>query len=963
LDESENTAMCITPDDLAGMVAFLTGQLGDLANQHYDNPMDLRHRDALLFHDQIGKALAGAINQVKKIFHRSPASFSPDDFFLKLKGTVQHGLDDLLISALCPLNNPNNPLTEVSLKREVTLKGPGGIQRLHGNLGRRAIHPSHYGRLCQIETPESTSIGYTLHLALGARVNSETHQIETIYRDQPRGGEFWWLSPENEEGRKLAPKQAEDVDSVIQTRNHLGDLEYLPPENVDYFDAYHGQFLGLAANLIPFIQHDDNNRAMMGAKNMKQAVPLIKPERPMIRTGLEGLAARASGRALYAPWAGRVEITNGQMTLKGSVDEKDFAVDFLQGTNMKTVTFQQPAVENGQQVEAGQVLLDGSAILNGELALGTNLLAAYLPYYGYNFEDGIVISDRLVRENILTSRHMVKVTQEVYGNEDMHYQGVFNKAPDEDEEASDNPNSWVIEIEDFEKDKIPSSSTAVNPAQEPDKTKKGKKLESKKKEVTVPHSFKKNFIDGNGIFCIEGQEVVPGDLLFKKYRTDDPKHVKVVVSTVRGVINKKTRQDLHPDTRQAGVAKYSVTAHILQERPVQVGDKLMGRHGNKGVVTKIVPEHEMPCLPDGAPVDVLLNPHGVVGRMNLGQILETHWGLVLKYDPTYREKYGLIHPFKFIPEDELRQAFSKLRENELLEVDESGRVPLWMTDRKGTKFQTRAVVGCQYFMKLNHLVEDKIQARETGPYTQMTRQPTRGHKLQGGQRLGEMEVWALEAHLAQNLLKEFLTLKADDVNLRQIFDKDLTDSTLRRGLQQLPAADRHILPETLRTAVMLIRGLGMDLTFYDHKDRAIPLPCLWTPFRPDQPSEPMMAVKVGIKPADAETVKKWSHGEVKVQTRGPSNKKTGESEGTLYDPLIFQDSDYEYATRELMGHIELGCPIIHPLLLNQLLEDIRDEFKGEIKPNPLISPSQGNIRRKRRKGARILGLANISSAA
>ena len=569
----------------------------------------------------------------------------------------------------------------------MTFYGPGGIGENDRALLRRDIHPSHKGRLCPVETPESEKIGLTLHLAAGATVR---------------------------------------------------DRKIIPGSN---------EFLGLAALLIPFIPHDDANRVLMGGKNLKQALPLLYPEQPLVKTGFEETVARLSGRSILAKNSGEViKVTPEKVEIRRDKDygRDEYRLSYFKPTSHDTVLFHRPCVNIGDHMDAGKVIADGAAMKNGDLSLGVNLFVAYMPYYGYNFEDGIVISDRLVREDILTSLHIEEV---------------------------------CIELE---KDEITFHETPR----------------------TQRMSY--NHLDKDGVIKV-GTEVAPGTVLVQKYKEFDKlgEH-EAPLKWIQGkdYIKKpavvRAGRDCQGKVVNVFKRRGIIKICILTERRVQVGDKLMGRHGNKGVISRIVPMEEMPHLADGTTVDVILNPHGVISRMNLGQLLETHLGLLLKKKG---EKQKVVKPFEMFDIDDLRKDLE-------LRGFPGGKATLY-DGRTGKPYKNPIVTGYQYIVKLNHLSEEKLHSRLTGEYNIITQQALRGKRQNGGQRIGEMEVWALLAHKADRVLQEFLTVKSDEVEGRDEAIKILMEEGIDPDLMTAEAR----LPETFKVLQMFLKGLGYKLYF------------------------------------------------------------------------------------------------------------------------------------------------------
>jgi len=842
----------LSVEDVCAIIHYLHyAAINDLPG---DDPSDLDRLKAFLLHDQIRRELVPVFQQLKKeiqaVLNKDP---DPPSFRCDLRYSVDKKLQPLFQGELCQPADGTNPLAEVSLRRKVTLKGRGGIRHTQSMLpAHRQVHPSHYARVCLAETPESESMGLNLHLALTARVEQGT--IKAAYRLKneklPR-----WLSFAEERDQTLVPKTASarsDRSTLLARRS--GRVEIVHGLETTGEELYQGQILGIAAGLIPFVQHDDNNRVMMGAKNMKQAVPLLLPETPLVRTGWEGVAARMSGHAVYARRAGTVEqVLADQVIVRADEGGKDhYPLAAMRPTFHGTVAFHRVRVRRGDEVRNGQALADGACTRNGELALGVNLLTAYMPYYGLNFEDGIVISDRLVKEDTLTSLHLRSEEMEVYGDEDTRW-----------DKKTQGPVPRVM------LDVAKSNGQLVSPGQE---VRPGDPIFVKYKREPVP--------DKKGVYQPRG-----GAKPFKKYHR----------STAKGTVISVEEIPVEANTANESHVRFRKICWIMEERKAAVGDKLMGRHGNKGVISRIVPSHEMPHLEDGTPVDILLNPHGVVSRMNLGQILETHLGWILWHDPEAYQHLAVVPPFQKVPEEAIQDAFRALGHTG---ITPEGKAHLW-DPRSGQRIKAPVTVGYQYVMKLNHLVEDKIHSRETGDLTLITGQPVKGKRRGGGQRVGEMEVWGLLAHRARALLQEFLTLKADS-------PKEMRKSLVRDYLKPSKKGPAPF-PETLRSALMLVRGLGLDLRFHNNKGE--PLDIRGEMTQPDHAT---------IRFADESTIKAWAKNrQVKdaarpTLVRGVFEPKTD----SLFHGDIFEDRRFD------MGYIQLVEPVIHPLLYTHLAREM-----------------------------------------
>lgn len=673
-----------------------------------------------------------------------------------LKALIQEEIEHFLRGPVCQVLDRTNPLAEVSHKRKVTWYGPGGLPENYHGLTFRDSHPSHYGRLCPVETPETEKLGLTLHLATYARVRNR--QIEAPYRCL-ENGVIEWLSPAREQQSFTTTADPPSEPRLLRSgkpEQELVEVDGSGPKPT-WEDGAPGLGLGLGASLIPFIQHDDVNRALMGAKNMKQALPLMKPEVPLVQTGFESVIGNLAKRVIRAQDRGTVtKVTDPHDFAKAEivVDAIKYSLPEPTEGRLGSRLFLRPIVQTGQQVEKDEVLAEGPAMCGDTLALGTNLLVAYLPLYGYNFEDGIVISDRLVREDILTSLHHYHVHPEE-----------FTLEPDE---VTGVPKSEGIPPGDLGQDGVIKKNASVSEG------------------TLLARIWRLSKGDRPAIRVITRTDLQPAG---KEHIVEATCRELCVPPGVRGIV-----EDVECINRNG---KYRLRVIIREERRVTVGDKLMGRHGNKGVITRIVPEEEMPHLEDGTPIDVLLNPLGVVGRLNLGQLIETHVGLVIKKKG---EERRLFHPFQRVDLAALKQ--------ELTECGfPDGKA--WLRDgRTGKRYAAPVVVGYQYLMKLNHLAEEKAQGRETGDYAPVSKQAVKGRKKGGGQRVGEMEMWALLAHGAEETMMELFGPRADDLEARLVLQRLDLSKKWTESLQNL----RRSVPESFNVALRYLRALGLKVT-------------------------------------------------------------------------------------------------------------------------------------------------------
>ncbi len=799
-------------------------------------------------------------------------------------------------SQLSQFLDQTNPLSEITHKRRISALGPGGLSRERAGFEVRDVHYSHYGRLCTIETPEGPNIGLISTLCVHAKVNKMGF-LETPYRPVENGkvvmkGEARFLSAEGEDFKIIAQansiinEKGEFLNDRIRCREH-GDFPVLSPEEVEFIDVAPNQIVGVSASMIPFLENDDANRALMGSNMQRQALPLLRPSAPIVGTGLEGKVARDSRMMINAEGDGVVEyVDSNEIVIRYDASEEDQLVSFE--NNVKTYKLQKflrtnqgscvnlrPIVRKGQKVEKGQILCDGYATDRGELALGQNLKVAFMPWKGYNFEDAIVISERVVRDDIFTSIHIesheLDVRETKLGEEEL-----TNDIPNVSEEATKDLDengvirvgAWIKEgniligkitpkgetdptpeekllraifgdkagdVKDASLKAGPSTEGVVIQKQlfareKKDQTKKAEEKEKLKKlddeHAVILNELKTLLIDklktvlqeekSAGVRTVYNEEVVKPGTKFSKALLKNIDYSIIDYShwTENEATNKLIARMLHNysikvneevgrykrekfnisigDELPAGVLKLA-KVYIAQKRKLKVGDKLAGRHGNKGIVAKIVREEDMPFLEDGTPVDIVLNPLGVPSRMNLGQIFETVLGWA-------GEKLNL----KFAT-----PIFDGATVEEIDEYVEKANLPklgqTYLYDGgTGDRFHQQATVGVIYMLKLSHMVDDKMHARSIGPYSLITQQPLGGKAQFGGQRFGEMEVWALEAFGASNILQELLTVKSDDIQGRT-----KTYEAIVKG-DPLPVPN---IPESFNVLVHELRGLALDIKF------------------------------------------------------------------------------------------------------------------------------------------------------
>lgn len=671
----------------------------------------------------------------------------------------------------------SNPLSELTHKRRISALGPGGLSRERAGFEVRDVHDSHYGRICPIETPEGPNIGLIGSLAIYAKINKYGF-IETPYIKVVDGkadfDRIEYLAADEEEGLFIA-----QADTKIGENNELlgevvcrfgHEIVNITGEKVDYLDISPKQVVSVSAGLIPFLEHDDANRALMGSNMQRQAVPLLRTEAPYIGTGLERKVAVDSGALVVSKVDGKVVYVDASKIIIEDENGKEHKYRLLnyERSNASMCLHQTPLVSLGEEVKVGSILADGPATKGGDLALGRNILMAFMPWEGYNYEDAILISDRLRKDDVFTSIHIEEYEIEAR-NTKLGDEEITREIPNISEEAL-------------------------------------RKL------------------DANGIITI-GSEVGPGDILVGKTapkgETEPPAEEKLL----RAIFGEKARDVRDTSLRmphgskgtvveilelsrengdelKAGVNK-AIKILVAEKRKITVGDKMSGRHGNKGVVSRVLPAEDMPFLADGTHLDVVLNPLGVPSRMNIGQVLEVHLGMAMG---NYNGGTHIATPvFDGASEEQVKDYLEKLG------FPRSGKVDLY-DGRTGDKFDNPVTVGRMYMLKLHHLVEDKMHARAIGPYSLVTQQPLGGKAQFGGQRLGEMEVWALEAYGASNILQEMLTVKSDDVTGRtKTYEAIIKD-------EEMPEAD---LPESFKVLLKEFQALALDVELFDSEDNII----------------------------------------------------------------------------------------------------------------------------------------------
>ena len=685
-------------------------------------------------------------------------------------------------SQLSQYLDQTNPLSSLTHRRRISGLGPGGFDRDRISFAVRDIHPSHYGRICPIETPEGQNVGLIASLTTCARVNKlgflETPFWRVINGKVIKTGNPIYLTADIEDLYKIAPADIATNNENYLVKNMIPirykqDFVNVSPSEVDFIAISTIQVVSVAASLIPFFEHDDANRALMGSNMQRQSVPLIFPQKPIVGTGLENQIAIDSGMTLNAQVSGIVNsVTASKIIIKDKLGKKIiYKLQKYLRSNQQTCINHRPIVWKGEIIKSGQILTDGPAITNSELALGQNVLVAYMPWQGYNFEDAILINERLVYNDVFTSIHIERYKIEIDRNSEMSEQTMKMI-----------PNLSLAEVKHLNDDGIITVGTFVRP---------GDILVGK----VVSNNTAEQLPESKLLRAIFGAKAK--GVKDNSYRMPDSEYGRVIETVT---FNRRTKLTYKFE---------KIYVFIAQIRKIQVGDKIAGRHGNKGIISRILARQDMPFLPDGTPIDIILNPLGVPSRMNVGQLYECLLGLagdrlnsrfkILPFD----EMYGL-EMSRILINKKLRQASVKRNESWLFNPYAPGKMVL-IDGRTGKEFENPITVGNAYMLKLIHLVDDKIHARATGPYSLITQQPLRGKAQHGGQRFGEMEVWALEGFGAAFTLKELLTIKSDDMQGR-----NETLNAIVKG-QKIPEFG---IPESFKVLLQELRSIGLDMSTY-----------------------------------------------------------------------------------------------------------------------------------------------------
>ncbi len=681
-------------------------------------------------------------------------------------------------SQLSQFMDQTNPLAELTHKRRLNALGPGGLSRERAGFEVRDVHPSHYGRMCPIETPEGPNIGLIVSMSTYAHIN-EYGFLETPFRIVDNGKiaeNVEYLTADEEDSVFIAQanEPLDDHGNFIEKDRIIcrnkGNYPSKKPSDVKYMDVSPSQIFSVSTCLIPFLEHDDANRALMGSNMQRQAVPLLTEDIPLVGTGIERAAAYDSGVLVISQRGGEVKsVDASKVEIKTSVGEIDvYPLLKYKRTNQGTCFNQRPIVKEGEKIKAGDVLADGPATNDGRLALGKNILVAFMPWMGYNFEDAILLSEKLVKEDTFTSVHIEQF--EVEARETKLGREVITR---------DIPNLSEKAFRDLDADGIVRLGAFVKP----DDILVGKVTPKGEQDLTPEYKLL------HSIFGEKAREVRDTSLRV-------PNGIEGIIIDVKR-FSRENGDELAPGVEEL------VKVYIATKRKISVGDKMAGRHGNKGVISKIVPEYDMPYLPDGTPVDIVLNPLSVPSRMNLGQLLETELGWAAN------ELNIIVETpiFDGAAEKDIRELMKKAG------LPEDSKTVLY-DGRTGKPFENRVMVGYIYMLKLAHMVDDKIHARSTGPYSLVTQQPLGGKAQFGGQRLGEMEVWALEAYGAAYTLQELLTVKSDDMLGRaRIYE------AIVKGINTTTPG----IPESFNVLVQELRGLALDVKIYDENNKEISL--------------------------------------------------------------------------------------------------------------------------------------------
>lgn len=772
---------CVTVSDIVASLSYMLNIIDGIGET--DDTDHLGNKRVRCVGELIQDKFRSGLSKVKRTVHDkmsvSDVTQMTIPSLINIKALTSAVNQFFNSDSLSQFMDQTNPLAELTNKRRISALGRGGLTRDRASSAVRDVHPTHYGRICPIETPEGQNIGLISNLACYARINKYGF-IETPYRPVHNrvidndASHVAWFTADDEKNHTIAQANVvveeetnRILDDLVSARVN-GEYITVKTEEIDYIDASPKQIVSIAAACIPFLENDDGKRALMGSNMQRQALPLLHPEAPYVGTGLEDKIAHDSGEALLADRDGIITYADSEKIILKDVEgvEKTFLLRKFIRSNKRTCINQSPIVKPGDHVKCGQIIADGPSMENGELALGQNVLIAFTTWHGYNYEDAVLISQRCISDDLFTN----------------------------------------IIIEEYSIDKR--------------KTKLGN--EEFTRDVPNLAEEKKAFLDERGV-VIPGTEVKEGDILVGKTtpkgevtETNNDHLLKSIFSSKSDedkdsslkvphggegiVLDVKHFSRAHGDELQPDVLE-SIKVYVVQKRKIQVGDKMSGRHGNKGVISRVLPVEDMPYMPDGTPIDICLSPMGVPSRMNIGQVLEVQLGYACK-------KLGVkvaTPVFDGATNDEIAQFMDKAG------IDSDGKTVLY-DGQTGERFDSRIAVGVMYMIKLDHMVEDKLHARAIGPYSLVTQQPLGGKAQNGGQRFGEMEVWALEAYGAAYTLQEMLTIKSDDM-----VGRNKTYEAILKG-NLIPKPN---MPESTRVLIKELQGLAVDVQLFDDKNTSI----------------------------------------------------------------------------------------------------------------------------------------------
>ena len=830
-DQEEATCFTLTEEDITKTMQYIIGLHAGAEGVKVDDIDHFGNRRIRTVGELIQNQFRIGLSRMERVVRERMSMQEPDEItpqsLVNIRPIVAAIKEFFGSSQLSQFMDQANLAAGITHKRRLSALGPGGLSRERAGFEVRDVHNSHYGRMCPIETPEGPNIGLIGSLATFGRINPYGF-IETPYRRVVDGkvtDDIDYLTADEEENHTIAQAnekfnlETREFGTTDENGNFVkaarvlcrtkdadgvfGEPGEVLPEQVDYMDVSPRQMTSVATSLIPFLEHDDANRALMGSNMQRQAVPLLKPHAPLVGTGMEHRIAVDSGEILIAQNPGVVDYVDGQtiIVLNNDGEYDEYLVPKFQRSNQSGCMNHRPIVRKGDEVAAGDVLADGPSCDGGELALGQNLMVAYMPWEGYNYEDAIIVSERVVSEDLLTSIH----------------------------------------ISEYELD---ARDTKLGP-------------EEITREIPNISDDMIGDLDADGIIRV-GAEVFPGDVLVGKVTPKGETELTAEERLLRAIFGEKAREvrdtslkvphgsggrviDIHRFSRAAGDelapgVNELVRIYVAQKRKVQQGDKLSGRHGNKGVISRVLPVEDMPYLADGTPIDVMLNPLGVPSRMNVGQLLENHLGWAAKWgwnddpnsdEPVEGPQFVATPVFDGATEEEISDAIDAANRNLInwnhkkygdLARDEfvpqlSRTGKAWLYDgRTGEKFREPITVGQTYILKLGHMVDDKIHARSTGPYSLITQQPLGGKAQFGGQRFGEMEVWALYAYGASNVLQEILTVKSDDTSGRV-----KSYEAIVKG-ENTPAPE---VPESFKVLVKEMKSLCLNVELEGHDHQTI----------------------------------------------------------------------------------------------------------------------------------------------